>query len=281
MSTANRTLASDRPAPRGVPRGGRATSSALLRLPLLALPLVGVAVWALLSAFVETREWLLPSPAAVASELWSSRGALWFHARATIGAAALGLMLATALGLVLAAWIAASRIAERAVYPWVIASQAVPLLAVAPIIAIWTSFGVAQILVAFLITVFPIVVTGVDGLRSADPELVRAARSLGAGRGWIWRNVTFPAALPPLFSGLKLAAVFAVTGAVVAEYVGADRGLGYLAEISTAQFDTVLAFAAIVWLGVIGVGFFGLVAVAERLALPHRHHATQPPWRRP
>jgi ABC-type nitrate/sulfonate/bicarbonate transport system permease component len=252
----------------------------LQRLPLLILPVLGLVIWQLVATFLETREWLLPAPASVVETMWTERADLWFHGRATIAAALIGLALAVVGGLALAAIVAASRAAELTVYPWVIATQAVPLLALAPIVAIWTDFGVAQVLVAFLITFFPIVVTGVDGLRSADPELVRTARSMGASRGWLWRHVTFPSALPSLLSGLKLASVFAVTGAVVAEYVGADRGLGYLAEISTAQFDTVLAFAAIAWLALIGVGFFAAATLAERLALPHRHHAVRPAWRR-
>lgn len=261
-------------------RPGIGPRRALRRLPLLVLPVVGIALWQIVSTMFETREWLLPAPASVAEAMWTERADLWFHGRATIAAAALGLGLATVAGLALAALIAASRAAELTIYPWVVATQAVPLLALAPIVAIWTDFGVAQVLVAFLITFFPIVVTGVDGFRSTDPELLRAARSMGASRTWLWRHITFPSALPALFSGLKLAAVFAVTGAVVAEYVGADRGLGYLAEISTAQFDTVLAFAAIVWLAIIGVGFFVATAVAERIALPHRHHSVRPAWRR-
>ena len=123
------------------------------------------------------------------------------------------------------------------------------------------------------------VVTGADGLRAVDPDLGRAMRTLGATLGWVFCHVALPGALPALFSGLKLAAVFSVTGAVVAEYVGADRGLGYLAEFTTAQFRTAESFAAILLLGVIGVAFFGAVALAERLAMPHRHHPVRPSWR--
>ena len=109
--------------------------------------------------------------------------------------------------------------------------------------------------------------------------MAQAARTLGASRSWAFRRVTLPAALPSLFSGLKMAAVFAVTGAVVAEYVGADRGLGYLSEFSTAEFRTDRSFAAIALLALIGLAFFAAVGVAERLALPHRHHAVRPSWR--
>jgi len=170
---------------------------------------------------------------------------------------------------------------DRALYPWLVASQAIPVLAVAPLVAVWLDYGPAQVMVAFVIAFFPVVVTGVDGLRGADPAYALTLRTLGAGPGWTFLRVTLPGALPSLFSGLKMAAVFAVTGAVVAEYVGADRGLGYLSEFSTAEFQTVRSFAAIAWLAAIGVAFFGLVALAERLALPHRHRSVRPPWRRP
>ena len=174
----------------------------------------------------------------------------------------------------------ARRPAFGAPSPMRIAAIAAALLAVAPLIAVWADYGTAQIMVAFLIAFFPVVVTGVDALRGVDPELTHAARTLGATRAWTWRHVTLPAALPGLFSGLKMAAVFAVTGAVVAEYVGADRGLGYLSEIATGQFETVVSFAAIALLAVIGVAFFGAVALVERIVLPHRRLPVRPTWRR-
>lgn len=252
------------------------------RLLALALPATGLALWQGLVWAFSPREWLLPSPAAVAETMWVERERLWFHAQATISEAGIGFALAATLGFGLALAIVGSRVAERALYPWLIGSQAIPILAVAPLVAIWVSYGAAQVLVAFVIAFFPVVVAGADALRGVERDLVGAARTLGAGRGWAWRHVTLPAALPGLFSGLKLAAVFAVTGAVVAEYVGASRGLGYLSEIATGQFQTVLSFAAIAWLALIGVAFFGAVALAERLALPHRRHAARPvsPWSR-
>ncbi len=250
------------------------------RLALLVLPLAGILAWQMVVWIARPAPWLLPAPGAVAETLIDERGRLWFHAQATLGSALLGFGLAALAGLALAAGIAASRAAERTLYPWIVASQAVPILAVAPLAAIWLDYGPAQVLVAFLICFFPVVVTGVDGLRAADPGLGRTLRTLGATRGWIWRHVTFPAALPALFSGLKMAAVFSVTGAVVAEYVGAERGLGYLTEISGGQFETARSFAAIALLAVMGVGLFAAVAGCERLALPHRHHSARPPWRR-
>lgn len=243
------------------------------------LPLLGLVAWQAAVWIGDPRPWLLPAPADVAQVLWQERGRLWFHARATIGAAALGLALAAGLGAALAVALVHSRLLDRALHPWLVASQAIPVLAVAPLIAIWLDYGPTQVLVAFIIAFFPVVVTGVDGLRAVDPTTARSLRTLGASRTWIFGHVTVPAALPALFSGLKLAAVFAVTGAVVAEYVGAERGLGYLSEFSTSQFRTDRSFAAVALLALIGIAFFAAVAALERLAMPHRHHAVRPAWR--
>lgn len=275
MSTAERLPAAAVAAP-SAPRRG----AVLRRLPLALLPLSGLLAWQLIVWIAAPREWLLPSPADVAEVMWSDRERLWFHAQATIAESAVGFALAAVLGTALAMVIAGSPAVGRAVYPWVVASQAIPILAVAPLVAIWLNYGTAQVMVAFVVAFFPVVVTGVDGLRGVDPAVGRAMRTLGASRWWTYRRVTLPAALPTLFSGLRMSAVFAVTGAVVAEYVGADRGLGYLSEFSTAEFRTARSFAAIVLLAVIGLAFFGAVSLAERIALPHRRHSVRPTWRR-
>ncbi|MGD9571585.1 MAG: ABC transporter permease [Thermoleophilia bacterium] len=280
MSTADRIAAAapapaEQQAPAPPPGHGLAR-----RLPLLLLPLAGLLAWQLAIWIWAPRPWLLPSPAEVAEVLWDDRERLWFHAQATIAEAAVGFALAASLGFLLAVAIATSPYTERALYPWVVASQAIPILAVAPLVAIWVDYGTAQVMVAFVIAFFPVVVTGVDGLRGVDPALADAARTLGASRAWAFWRVRVPAGLPTVFSGLRMAAVFAVTGAVVAEYVGADRGLGYLSEFSTAEFRTARSFAAIALLAVIGIAFFAAVGLAERIALPHRRHPSRPAWRR-
>jgi putative hydroxymethylpyrimidine transport system permease protein len=274
VSTADRIPAAAAAEAPGPARGRRPWR----RLALLLLPLAGLAIWQLVVWLAAPRDWLLPSPADVAQVLWDERSRLWYHAQATIAEAAVGFGLAATVGFALAVAIVASRGVEAALYPWLVASQAIPILAVAPIVAVWLDYGAAQVMVAFVVAFFPVVVTGVDGLRGVDSALGRAARTLGASRAWAFWRVRVPASLPSLFSGLKMAAVFAVTGAVVAEYVGADRGLGYLSEFSTAEFRTDRSFAAIALLALIGLAFFGAVALAERIALPHRHHAVRPAW---
>jgi ABC-type nitrate/sulfonate/bicarbonate transport system permease component len=268
VSTAPGTVtgAAVRPAP---PRPG--WRRVAHRAPLLLLPLAGLAVWQVLVWLLDAEPWLVPPPAEVAGVLVDERARLWFHAQATIAGTLVGFGLAVVAGVLIAAAIATSRVVEGLAYPWVVASQAMPILSIGPVMTIWLDYRATQVVIATVVCVFPVIVTGVDGLRAADPQLARTVRTLGASRRWTWWHVTVPSALPPLFSGLRMAAVFAVSGAVVAEYVGSERGLGYLTEISTAQFETAVAVAAIAWLTAIGVALFGLVAVAERLALPHRH----------
>jgi NitT/TauT family transport system permease protein len=248
-------------------------------LPVLLLPLLGLVVWQLVDLIADPRPWLLPSPWEVGTALLDQRSRLWFHAVGTLQGALAGFACAVLAGAGLAVAISGSRAVGRAVYPWAIASQAVPVLALAPVLALWLGYGPGRLAVAALVAFFPVVVTGVDGLRAADPEIARAMRTLGASRMWVWRHATLPAALPPLFSGLKMAAVFSVTGAVVAEYVAADRGLAYLSRIAYSQFQADVLFAAVVWLAALGIALFAVVAVVENLALPHRRHAVKPRWR--
>lgn len=243
--------------------------------PALILPMLAILVWEVGVLIARPAEWFLPAPHSIAQTLVSEHDRLWFHAQATILTAVVGLVLATLAGIGLAAAISASRAAERGIYPWIVISQTVPVLAVAPMMGIWFGYGVSQIAVVTVFCFFPIVVTGVDSFRRRDLDTVASARSLGASPARIWRDITLPSALPSLFSGLRMASVFAVTGAVVAEYIGADRGLGYLTELSSSQFRTVLTFAAVAWLAVLGVAAFAAISFVERLVLPWRFHPTR------
>lgn len=249
-------------------------------LVVALLPLLGLLVWQAVVVVAEPAPWLLPSPAGVVRTLIDEHSRLWYHAQPTLRATLLGFGIATISGLMIATAISLSRAIDAAVYPWVVALQAIPLLTLAPPLTVWLDYTTTQVVLATAVCIFPVIVSAVDGLRTGDPQRARALRTLGAGPAWTWRHVTLPAALPSLFSGLRMAAVYSVSGAVVAEYVGSDRGLGYLTEFATAQFQTDVAFAAITWLGAIGVGLFLLVNLVERIALPYRHRATQPRWRR-
>jgi ABC-type nitrate/sulfonate/bicarbonate transport system permease component len=158
---------------------------------------------------------------------------------------------------------------ERALYPWLVVSQMVPIPAVAPIFVLWTGFDIRpKLMVIALVCFFPIVVNTIDGLRAVEPELLDLLRTLGASSVQRFRLARVPAALPFVFSGLKVSAAFSVLGAVFGEWVGANSGLGYEILVLNNQSATADMFAVIALLSVIGIGMFTLVATLERLTLP-------------
>ena len=156
--------------------------------------------------------------------------------------------------------------------PLLVASQTVPIMALAPLLVIWFGYGAAsKVVVVALVCFFPIVVNLVDGLRSVDPDLVRLLRTMGASGRQILMLVEVPAALPYLLSGLKVAASVSVIGAVIGEWVGAQSGLGYLMIRSASQFQTARVFAIIVVLAAMGLGLFWFVGLLERRLLAYRN----------
>jgi ABC-type nitrate/sulfonate/bicarbonate transport system permease component/ABC-type nitrate/sulfonate/bicarbonate transport system ATPase subunit len=235
----------------------------------LALALAVLGMWQLATIAWDVPTWQLPSPWGIGTKLFEEWDLLAPHTWVTLKEVLLGFALAFVCGVALAIGIAYSRLLERAIYPYVIASQTLPVIAIAPMLVIWLGFGLMpKIVVVALISFFPIVVNTVDGLRSADPELFKLMRTLGASRWDIFRKAQVPSALPFLFSGTKIAIAVSVIGAVIGEWVGASEGLGYLITRSSAQFQSERLFAAIAILAAMGIGLFWLVGLIERLALP-------------
>lgn len=245
----------------------------LLRLvPPLALLAAALAVWQVVTVVEHIPDFILPGP----SEIWQSavaeRDLLLSNAVPTAEIAVLGFLVALVLGFALAVLIHYSRVLEVALYPIVIASQTVPVLALAPILAILLGYTLApKLIVVALVCFFPITVNTVDGLRSVDPDLMRMMRTLGAGRIRLFRHVELPSALPYLFSGAKVAVTFSVIGALFGEWVGSSEGLGYLMTQKQSELDTGTLFAAMAVLTLIGILLFLLVVLAERLLLPWYH----------
>jgi ABC-type nitrate/sulfonate/bicarbonate transport system permease component len=242
--------------------------------PVALLALVAV-IWEIGVRVRGTPRWLLPPPSVIARTLYDDRALLLHHTWVTFEEVMLGFGLALAAGLLLAVAIDASLVLERTIYPIVIASQTIPIVALAPLLLIWFGYGLLpKVLVTALIAFFPIAVNTVDGLRSTDRELLNLLRSLGAGRWRRFRLAKAPSALPFLFSGARIAVTVSVIGAVFGELVGASAGLGYLMTRSAAQFLTARVFACIVLLSLIGIGLFAIIAIIERLALPWRRYIT-------
>ncbi|MBA2276343.1 MAG: ABC transporter permease [Chloroflexia bacterium] len=241
-------------------------------LVLLAL----LAAWETAVRLADTPRWMLPPPTAVAAALRDDRALLLPNAWVTLQEILLGFALALLAGLLTGVAIDSSRTIERALYPLIIASQTIPLVALAPILLIWFGYGLLpKVLVTALVAFFPLAVNTVDGLHAADGETLALLRSLGASPGQRFRLVKLPSALPHLFTGARIAITFSVVGAVFGELVGASAGLGYLMERAGAQFQTARVFAAIVLLALIGVTLFASVALLERLLLPWRRHVTR------
>ena len=210
-------------------------------------------------------EFLVPSPAEIADALWQSRSLLAENAWVTLREILLGIACALVLGVAFAVAMHFSGFVLRSTYPLVIASQTIPIIAIAPILVIWFGFGIVpKIIVVALVCFFPITVAALNGLSSADPEAAKLMRTLYASRWQIFRRVSAPAALPYLFTGIKISIVFAPIGALFGEWTGASSGLGHQILQDNAQLEIARLFAAVAILSAIGLTLFGLVALAER-----------------
>ncbi|MDQ3411597.1 MAG: ABC transporter permease [Chloroflexota bacterium] len=230
-----------------------------------------LAAWETVVRVRRVPSWLLPPPSAVAETLVVERALLFEHGIVTLSEVLLGFSLALIAGVLLAIAIDSSPALDRSLYPLLVASQTVPVPALAPLLLIWFGYGLLpKVLVTALIAFFPIVVNMVEGLRATDPDVIAMLRTFGAGRWTRFRLARLPSALPFLFAGARIAVAVAVIGAVFGELVGARAGLGYLLTRAMAQFQTERVVAAIFLLSLMGVGLFAIVAVSERLLLPWR-----------
>jgi putative hydroxymethylpyrimidine transport system permease protein len=208
---------------------------------------------------------LVPPPTQVAEALWEDRELLAENGWATLLELLAGVGLSLILGAGFAVAMHLSETLRRAFYPLLIASQTIPIVAIAPVLYIWLDFGVGPTLaVIVLICFFPVTVNTLDGLRSVDIDAIRMMRTLDAGRAAILRRLELPAALPRFFSGAKVAVAVAAIGAVFGEYVSANEGLGVVIKEAQAQLLTARVFAAIVVLSAFALALFGLLTTLER-----------------
>jgi ABC-type nitrate/sulfonate/bicarbonate transport system permease component len=214
-------------------------------------------------------DFLVPAPSEIADELWTRRDLLADDAWVTLREVVLGFLLALGAGLALAVAIHLSATARRALYPLLVASQTIPIVAIAAVLVIWLGFGIGpKLAVVALICFFPITVNMLDGLRSVDPSAVRMMRTLDGSRSAILRRLELPASLPQFFSGAKIAVAIAPIGAVLGEFVGANGGLGYLITQANANLLTARVFASIAVLSAFALALFLLIVVLERTLAP-------------
>lgn len=239
------------------------------RLAPLAGILVFLALWEAGVRVLKVPPYLMPPPSAVFLVFVNEFQKLLYHGWVTTYEMLAGYALAVAVAVPLAIAITSSERFDRFITPQMLFFQVVPKVAIAPLFLVWFGVGATpKILVAFLISFFPIVIDAAVGLRSMSAEMRDLARSMGASRWQVFAQFRLPTSLPYLFSGLKVAATLAVAGAVVGEFVGADKGLGYLLLVTNSNMETALMFATIVALTIIGLVFFYAVEFLEKLLIP-------------
>ncbi|HET7122123.1 MAG TPA: ABC transporter permease [Solirubrobacterales bacterium] len=250
-----------------------------MRRWLLPLALIGLllGLWQLAASTgaiadaLNLKPYLVPSPAEVASSLWENRGLLAENAWVTLREMLLGILCALAVGLVFATLMHRWQVLRDASYPLIVASQTIPIVVIAPILVVWFGYGLtAKIVLVALFCFFPITVNALDGLRSVDPEAVKLMRSLDASPWQRFWRVEAPTALPNVFTGIKIAVVFAPLAAVFAEWAGSSAGLGHLIQSDTAYFEVARQFATMVVLAALALSLMGLTALAERRVVTWR-----------
>ena len=239
------------------------------RLRDAALIFVAVAVvWEIGARAGLFPAYVLPAPSAIAERLVDTAGFLWRHMLITAAEIAVGFVLALVVGVLLAALITFVPFVDRAIYPWLVVIQVIPKVALGPLLIIWLGFGFfPKVLISFLLAFFPIMIDTMVGMKSVERDAIFLLQSMGAKSRSIFWQLRFPSALPHLFGSLKVAITLATVGAIVGEFIGADRGLGYVLIFANGGMDTTLMFAALVWISVLALAFYALVAWTEKACL--------------
>jgi len=244
----------------------------ILAPALLVLILVG---WEWSVIALDVPKYVLPTPSSIAVALWRGldagpfdRGGYWLHTGITLGQVLAGFFIGSGVGLILGTIISQFRVLEATLRVYLVAIQSLPKIALAPIIVLWFGFGMtSKIVIICLLTFFPLLVTSMAGFRAVDPERLELMRALGASPWQIFWKVRLPSALPYIFAGLEMAAVFSVVGAVVGEFVGAQMGLGTLILSMNAQMDTAGTFSVFIILSLVGIGLHAILRWVQRRVL--------------
>jgi NitT/TauT family transport system permease protein len=226
-------------------------------------------IWELVVRLAGIKAYILPPPSEILAEIWNRQGRYLVAADYTLRPMLLGFVAAVVIGVALALAVAFSRRMEQTLYPLLVFFQIVPKIAVAPLFIIWFGFGLfPKVLLVFLLSFFPVVVSAITAFRSVDPDILDLARTTGASRWRTFAKVELPHALPTLFTGIKVAAALSATAAVVAEFVASDRGLGNMLLEANGNLNTTMAFGAIFVLTALGFALYAFVELIERWVIP-------------
>lgn len=239
--------------------------------PSIAVVLLLLVVWQIYAEVSDIRQSILPPPSLVASSLIEFREIIFGHAVQTVVETIIGFVLAIVLGVVIAILIFYSKLLRRAIYPLLVISQTMPIIALAPLLVLWFGFGILpKVILVTLFCLFPIAVATSDGLLNTPKHLDDYFRTLGAGRLQTLRYLNIPYALDRFFSGLKIAAVYAVTAAVIGEYVGAFKGLGVYLQTAAGSKATALVFAATLVIIFLSLVLLAIVFYVQKKVMPWR-----------
>lgn len=225
--------------------------------------------WQVATYSFDIPRWLLPSPYSVILAFWKWKRILMVHIGVTTYETIVGFTVAVIIGVPLAALLVSSEFIERALYPILTAVQSIPKTAIAPLLLVWLGAGeMPKIIIAFLISFFPIVVDTATGMMVVERDLLDLVKSMCATKRQTFWQIRLPSALPYTFSACKVAITLAVVGAVIGEFVGSDKGLGYIILVAASQLQTDVAFVAIILLALIGIILFSAISMLERVLLP-------------
>ncbi|WIV19537.1 ABC transporter permease [Paenibacillus polygoni] len=238
--------------------------------PLMAVILF-LAVWQIAVPLFHIEKWILPSPADITKEAIAEAASLTQHTWATVQLTLLGFFIGTGVGLLTAMLLHLVPFLKSALYPLLILSQNIPTIALAPLLMIWFGFGLLpKIIVITLVCFFPVAVSTMDGLTQTDRGMMNYMRMAGASKAQIFRKLEVPHALPSVFSGVKIAATYSVMGAVIAEWIGTDRGIGYYMMLQKSAYRTDRVFVAMAIIVLLSLVLFAMIALLEKILVRWR-----------
>jgi ABC-type nitrate/sulfonate/bicarbonate transport system permease component len=233
---------------------------------------VFIIVWELLVHLGNVPEYRLPAPSAIAVEFVDKFPLLMRHAGVTVAESVIGFVLGVLLAMAVAIAMSMVKPVRHTLYPFLIISQTVPLVVIAPLLAIWFGFGfIPKVIMSVVVVFFPVAVSLTEGLETYDADLVELMFTMKAGRWQIYRLVRLPGAMPNFFAGMKISAAYCVMGAVISEWTGATMGLGIYLSRAMSSFETAALFANIVLIVILSLALFGAVSFAEKKAVPWSH----------
>lgn len=239
--------------------------------PPLTAVILFLAVWQIAVPLFHIEKWILPSPADITKEAIAQAASLTQHTWATVQLTLIGFLIGTSVGLLTAMLLHLVPFLKSALYPLLILSQNIPTIALAPLLMIWFGFGLLpKIIVITLVCFFPVAVSTMDGLTQTDRGMMNYMRMAGASKAQIFRKLEVPHALPSVFSGVKIAATYSVMGAVIAEWIGTDRGIGYYMMLQKSAYRTDRVFVAMAIIVLLSLILFAIIALLEKILVRWR-----------